>query len=100
MISVIIPVKDGGDALRRCLEGIAGQRTGEDVETLVVDSGSSDGSVELAQAQGARVIEVPTSGFRHGATRNLGAAQARMTVVRDRDRREDPDDREHQQELD
>src|SRR5215204_1721394 len=81
MISVIIPVKDGGDALRRCLEGIAGQRTGEDVETLVVDSGSSDGSVELAQAQGARVIEVPTSGFRHGATRNLGAAQARGDVL-------------------
>jgi glycosyltransferase involved in cell wall biosynthesis len=81
MISVIIPVKDGGDALRRCLDGIAGQRTDEEVETLVVDSGSTDGSVELAQAQGARVIEVPASGFRHGATRNLGAAQARGEVL-------------------
>jgi rhamnosyltransferase len=81
MISVIIPMKDGGDALRRCLDGIAGQRTDEDVETLVVDSGSTDGSVELAQAQGARLIEVPASGFRHGATRNLGAAQARGEVL-------------------
>src|SRR5215211_2002475 len=81
MISVIIPVKDGGDDLRRCLDGIARQRTNADVETLVVDSGSRDRSRELAQSRGARVLEVESSGFRHGATRNLGAAQARGDLL-------------------
>jgi rhamnosyltransferase len=81
MISVIIPVKDGGDDLRRCLDGVARQRTDEAVETLIVDSGSSDGSVELAQSKGARVLEVRASGFRHGATRNFAAAQARGDVL-------------------
>ena len=81
MISVIIPVKDGGDDLRRCLDGIARQRTDEDVETLIVDSGSRDGSRELAQSRGARVLEVDASGFRHGATRNLAAAQARGDLL-------------------
>jgi rhamnosyltransferase len=76
MISVIVPVKDGGDDLRRCLEGIARQRTNEDVETVVVDSGSTDGSQELAQSLGARVLKVEAAGFRHGATRNLAAANA------------------------
>ena len=65
MISVLIPVKDGGSDLRRCLEGIARQRTDEEVETLVVDSGSSDGSPELARSSGARVLEVEPVGFRH-----------------------------------
>ena len=40
VISVIIPVKDGGADLRRCLDGIARQRTDEEVEVVVVDSGS------------------------------------------------------------
>jgi len=77
MISVIIPVKDGGDDLRRCLDGIARQSTDEEVETLIADSGSRDGSRELARSRGAQVLEVEASGFRHGATRNLAAAQAR-----------------------
>jgi rhamnosyltransferase len=81
VISVIIPVKDGGDDLRRCLDGIVRQRTDEEVETLIVDSGSTDGSPELAQSQGARVLEVQASGFRHGATRNLAAAQARGELL-------------------
>jgi rhamnosyltransferase len=81
MISVIVPVRDGGDDLRRCLDRIARQRTDEEVETVIVDSGSSDGSRELARSRGARVLEVQASGFRHGATRNLAAAQARGELL-------------------
>jgi rhamnosyltransferase len=81
VISVIIPVKDGGSDLRRCLDGIARQRTEEEVETLVVDSGSRDGSPELARSMGAKVLEVESSGFRHGATRNLAAQEAHGEVL-------------------
>jgi rhamnosyltransferase len=81
VISVLIPVKDGGSDLRRCLDGIAQQRTGEEVEALVVDSGSADGSPELARSLGARVLEVESSGFLHGATRNLAAQEARGDLL-------------------
>jgi rhamnosyltransferase len=81
VISVIIPVKDGGEDLRRCLDGIARQRTDVDVETLIVDSGSRDGSRELARSGGARVLDMETTDFRHGVTRNLAAAQARGEVL-------------------
>lgn len=76
MISVVIPVKDGGADLRRCLRGIAAQDVGEEVEVVVVDSGSSDDSVELARASGAAVHEIAAKDFGHGRTRNLGVELA------------------------
>ena len=81
MISVVIPVKDGGDDLVRCLEAIAGQRIDEEVEVVVVDSGSSDGSPDRARRYGARVHEIPPASFNHGATRNLGAELARGEIL-------------------
>ncbi len=76
MISVIIPVKDGGEDLRRCLDAIARQRVDEEVEVIVIDTDSQDGSRELARSRGARVIEIGAADFRHGATRNVAAAEA------------------------
>ncbi len=76
MISIVIPVKDGGADLERCLDAIAAQRIEESVQVVIVDSGSSDGSVALARARGALVQEIPAHEFSHGASRNLGAALA------------------------
>jgi rhamnosyltransferase len=81
LISVVIPVKDGGDDLRRCLAGLAEQSADEEIEVVVVDSGSTDGSAELARAAGAVVREIPADEFGHGRTRNLGAELARGDLV-------------------
>jgi rhamnosyltransferase len=81
VISVVIPVKNGGAGLVRCLEAIAAQHAGDEVEVVVVDSGSTDGSVEVARGRGARVHEIPPAEFRHGATRNLGARLAAGDVL-------------------
>jgi rhamnosyltransferase len=77
VISIVIPVKDGGDELVRCLDGIAAQEIDEQVEVLVVDSGSRDASVQLARTRGAHVQEIAPHEFTHGASRNLGARAAR-----------------------
>jgi rhamnosyltransferase len=81
VISIMIPVKDGGQDLARCLEAIARQRVADEVEIVVVDSGSSDGSVALARAHGAIVHEIPPEAFSHGASRNLGAGLARGELL-------------------
>jgi rhamnosyltransferase len=81
LISVVIPVKDGGDDLRRCLDAIERQRLDEPVELVVTDSGSRDGSRELAESRGARVVEVGESEFMHGATRNFGVEAAQGDAV-------------------
>ena len=81
MISVVIPVKDGGVDLARCLAGIGMQRVDEEVEVVVVDSGSQDGSAARARAAGARVHEIPAEDFGHGRTRNLGVELSRGDLV-------------------
>ena len=81
MLSLVIPVKNGGSDLRRCLDAVAVQDVGEEVEVVVVDSGSSDGSAELAASRGALVHRIAPEDFDHGATRNLGASLARGDVL-------------------
>lgn len=77
MVSVVIPTKDGGEGLRGCLDALATQRGAGEIELVVVDSGSRDGSAELARERGARVHEITPAEFGHGRTRNLGARLAR-----------------------
>lgn len=81
MISVVIPVMNGGAVFARCLEAIHRQRVGEEIEIVVVDSGSTDGSANRARRAGARVSEIPPESFDHGATRNLLASMARGDVL-------------------
>jgi rhamnosyltransferase len=81
VISVVIPVKDGGEDLMRCLHRIRSQELAEQVQIVVVDSGSSDDSVAVARAAGAFVREIPAEQFNHGSARNLGAGLAEGDVL-------------------
>ncbi len=78
-MTVAIPVRDGGALLARTLQALARQTVAH--ELLVCDSGSRDGSVAVARAHGARVLEIPPAQFGHGRTRNLLLAQARGAHV-------------------
>jgi O-antigen biosynthesis protein len=69
-ISVVIPVRDGERHLQALLAAL--HRETPD-EVLVIDSGSSDRSLEIARAAGVEVLEIAASDFGHGRTRNLGA---------------------------
>ncbi len=77
-VSVVIPVKDAGPVLERVLDGVKGQG---DVELIVIDSGSSDGSPDRARAAGADLIEIVPGEFGHGRTRNLGAERASGDLI-------------------
>ena len=55
-VTVAIPVRDGGELLAGTLAALARQTV--EHELLVCDSGSHDGSVALARAHGARVLEI------------------------------------------
>ena len=76
-ISVIIPVRNGGENIRGMLGKIRSQKKVRDVEIIVIDSGSTDSTVAIAEGFGCRVIRIPEREFNHGATRNLGAREAR-----------------------
>jgi glycosyltransferase involved in cell wall biosynthesis len=68
--TVAIPVLNGGPLLAEVLAAVNAQELDRPVELLVIDSGSSDGSVALARRCGARVLEIPQTKFSHGGTRN------------------------------
>lgn len=68
--SVLIPVKNGGALLGEVLDAVLAQDTPWPFEVIVVDSGSRDGSVELARQRGVRVEVIPAAEFGHGRTRN------------------------------
>lgn len=79
--TAVIPVKDGARDLPDVLAALAGQELDGGLEVLVIDSGSADASLEIARRTGARLLSVPPGAFDHGETRNLGAREARGTVV-------------------
>lgn len=68
-LSAVIITRDAATQLLPCLESLAFC-----AEILVVDSGSTDGTVELARRHGARVIETHWRGF--GPQKQFAVAQA------------------------
>lgn len=79
-ISIIIPVYNGGDSFRRCLESIA-KTSATPLETIVVADGDTDGSSELAEKyHNVKVIRLPQS--KGPATaRNRGAKEAKGDIL-------------------
>ncbi len=81
LVTVAIPVLNGGELLERTLAAVRRQTVSVEVELIVADSGSTDGSREVAAGHGARLIEIDRAQFGHGVTRNLLMGEARGSHV-------------------
>ena len=80
-VSVVIPTLNAGPEFEELLKQIFMQEGDFDREVLVVDSGSTDGTDELARSYGAVVHKISRQEFNHGATRNLGISLAQGEYV-------------------
>lgn len=80
-VSVVIPTLNAGPGFEELLAKIFAQERNFDLEVLVVDSGSTDGTGELAQRYGAIVRKISKAEFNHGATRNLGVSLSQGEYV-------------------
>ena len=56
LVSVVIPTMNSGRTLERCITSIRAQSF-ESIETIVIDGGSSDNSIEISKSMGCRVYE-------------------------------------------
>jgi rhamnosyltransferase len=72
--SVVILTFQAGPGFDELLGRLFSQKTEFCYEVLVIDSGSTDGTPELAGRHGASVHRIEPGEFDHGATRNLGAS--------------------------
>jgi rhamnosyltransferase len=79
--AVFIPVFNGEKYLDELLRALAAQRAPGGVEVLVIDSGSSDRSLEIARAHAVRLVQIPNAEFGHGRTRNLALRLTRAPFV-------------------
>jgi GT2 family glycosyltransferase len=70
-LGVVAIGRNEGERLRRCLVSLA--EVGSDLAAVYVDSGSTDGSVELARSMGVEVVELDMSRpFSAARARNAG----------------------------
>jgi rhamnosyltransferase len=75
-VTIAVPVLNGGPLFAEVLTAVRSQRLDRPIELLIADSGSTDGSAELAIHHGAQLVQVPPGEFSHGGTRNLLAERA------------------------
>jgi len=78
-LTVVIPVLNGADLMRGCLEAIANDSYGGPREVVVVDNGSTDGTALVASALGATVLESVAGSV--SAIRNAGAARSSSPLI-------------------
>lgn len=80
-VSVVIPTKNAGESFELLLKNLRNQKGFSEIEIIVVDSGSSDRTIEISQKYGARVIQIKPEEFSHSYSRNIGAENASKEYV-------------------
>src|SRR5881392_1882649 len=80
-VSVVIPCLNEANSLAYCVDKARKvlQEAGLSGEVVVADNGSTDGSIEIAEEHGARVIRVAERGY--GAALRAGIAGARGPFI-------------------
>jgi glycosyltransferase involved in cell wall biosynthesis len=86
-VSVVMPCLNEEAAIGACIEKI--RRTfdaaGLDGEIVVCDNGSTDRSVAIAEAMGARVVHQPERGYGNAYLKGFDSARGRYLVMGDAD---------------
>jgi len=75
-VSIIILTKNAGKRFEELMRRIHSQKFAGMFEVLVIDSGSRDPTLDIAEKHGARIFKIKPQEFHHSRTRNLGAALA------------------------
>jgi glycosyltransferase involved in cell wall biosynthesis len=86
-LTVVLPCLNEAETLAVCIRkaeaSIAG--LGIDGEVVVADNGSTDGSQDIARAEGARVVDVPIRGYGAALTAGIADAEGEFVIMGDAD---------------
>jgi glycosyltransferase involved in cell wall biosynthesis len=86
-LSVVMPCLNEADTLATCIEKAKRAVTDAGIETeiIIADNGSTDGSQEIAERHGARVVHVTARGYGAALMGGIGAARGRYVIMGDAD---------------
>jgi rhamnosyltransferase len=79
-VSVLIRARDEEAGIARLLDALARQTIASGIEVVVVDSGSTDGTVYEARRHGVEPIAIPPEAFTYGGALNLAAERAKAPI--------------------
>ena len=80
--TIAIPTFNGVERIDEVLDACLGQAADFRFEVLVIDSGSTDGTLEaIGRRHAVRLHQIPQSEFGHGRTRNLAVRLAKGDYV-------------------
>ena len=75
-VSIVVPTLNAGREFGALLSTLRNQKGIRNREIIVVDSGSSDNTIDIANAYNAKIITIRPEDFTHSSARNLGAEHA------------------------
>ncbi len=79
--TIVILTKNAKEHIENVLCNLLLQESPERFEVIVIDSGSTDGTLEILEKHSIRVVNIAPLDFNHGRTRNLGVSLARGKFV-------------------
>jgi rhamnosyltransferase len=80
-LSVLLLTKNGSRDLNSLLPALYGQQSVGVFEVIAIDSGSTDGTVQLLQSYSLRLEQIPPETFHHARTRNFAASLAQGEIL-------------------
>jgi glycosyltransferase involved in cell wall biosynthesis len=97
LVSVVIPCLNEAENIEQCVRGALAALAGLEGpgEVVVADNGSEDGSAELAEAAGARVVRESRRGYGSAYLAGFAASRGRYIVMVDADLTYDFDEIPH-----
>jgi glycosyltransferase involved in cell wall biosynthesis len=86
-VSVVIPCLNEANSLAFCIDKAvtAFRASGLSGEVIVADNGSNDGSIQIAEAHGARVVPVEERGYGSALRAGIAAARGPFIIMGDAD---------------
>ncbi len=77
MVSIVIRTYNEQKHLQELLEMISIQKCDQPIETVIVDSGSTDATLDIAKAFNCRIVHIKKSDFTFGRSLNYGCEAAK-----------------------
>jgi glycosyltransferase involved in cell wall biosynthesis len=86
-LTILMPCLNEAETLASCIAKARSflDRSGIEGEVLVADNGSTDGSQMIAQASGARVVDIAERGYGSALIGGIRAARGRYVIMGDSD---------------